>query len=307
MAAKKPLWLKPLQKAKVTPLACLSTPKQGCISTTLQNEHGCDSIVHLDLTVVPAGMPPVAAFTSNYDNNCAPTTILFTNQSSNNPDSYLWTFPGGIPSTSTLTNPNVSYNAGGTYEATLSAQNDFGESTESFTFIVYQGSEMDTVVNIYEGESYTVGNSVYTETGMYTDILENEFGCDSIINLDLTVVIENGIPAAAFSSEFNGICVPVNAQFFNQSSDNTTSFEWSFTNNGMTTTSTLENPAFTFINPGLYEVTLVATNNEGSDAQDFTFILYSTDETDIAATINEGENYPLAPPFIPKQACISTP
>ena len=40
---------------------------------------------------------------------------------------------------------------------------------------------------ICEGESVTVGTSTYTSTGNYTDILASVNGCDSIVNLDLTV------------------------------------------------------------------------------------------------------------------------
>ena len=68
---------------------------------TLENQFGCDSIVHLDLTVIPAELAPVAAFSINLDNNCAPVTVQFTDESSNNPTNYVWSFPNGNPAAST--------------------------------------------------------------------------------------------------------------------------------------------------------------------------------------------------------------
>ncbi|MDH3648587.1 MAG: gliding motility-associated C-terminal domain-containing protein [Saprospiraceae bacterium] len=41
---------------------------------------------------------------------------------------------------------------------------------------------------ICEGDSYQVGSSTYTEAGSYTDILVAASGCDSVVNLDLTVI-----------------------------------------------------------------------------------------------------------------------
>ncbi|MEL6668311.1 MAG: gliding motility-associated C-terminal domain-containing protein, partial [Bacteroidota bacterium] len=43
---------------------------------------------------------------------------------------------------------------------------------------------------ICETIPYELGNSIYTESGMYRDTLASSLGCDSIVNLDLTVVPE---------------------------------------------------------------------------------------------------------------------
>jgi hypothetical protein len=40
-------------------------------------------------------------------------TVNFTDQSTNSPTSWSWSFPGGTPSTSTLANPSVVYNTAG--------------------------------------------------------------------------------------------------------------------------------------------------------------------------------------------------
>lgn len=46
---------------------------------------------------------------------------------------------------------------------------------------------------IFEGETYTVGSSTYDETGVFYDILTAQNGCDSIIELTLTVEIVDAV------------------------------------------------------------------------------------------------------------------
>jgi len=41
---------------------------------------------------------------------------------------------------------------------------------------------------ICQGGSVTIGNNVYTETGIYDDVLADTYGCQSIVTLDLTVL-----------------------------------------------------------------------------------------------------------------------
>ncbi|MFV0266361.1 MAG: hypothetical protein ACK5HT_04420, partial [Draconibacterium sp.] len=40
---------------------------------------------------------------------------------------------------------------------------------------------------ICEGESISIGDWTYSETGIYTQTLSNQFGCDSVVTLHLTV------------------------------------------------------------------------------------------------------------------------
>ncbi|MFK8009739.1 MAG: hypothetical protein AB8H03_25520, partial [Saprospiraceae bacterium] len=41
--------------------------------------------------------------------------------------------------------------------------------------------------NICPGDSYVVGSSIYTQTGIYQDTMMTQGGCDSLVTLDLTV------------------------------------------------------------------------------------------------------------------------
>lgn len=71
---------------------------------------------------------PQAGFTANIS-GCAPLTVQFSDASTGNPTSWQWTFPGGLPSSSSLQNPVVLYSAPGTYNVTLTASNNSGSNS----------------------------------------------------------------------------------------------------------------------------------------------------------------------------------
>jgi len=77
--------------------------------------------------------PPVANFTANDTTISEGDSVSFTDQSTNNPTSWSWTFQGGTPSTSTAQNPTVTYNTAGTYDVTLTATNSAGSDGETKT------------------------------------------------------------------------------------------------------------------------------------------------------------------------------
>jgi len=73
-------------------------------------------------------MPLVADFVADEPDNCGSTGIQFTDLSYYNPTSWLWSFEGGEPSTSTEQNPTVSYSTPGLYNVSLTVWRD-GHST----------------------------------------------------------------------------------------------------------------------------------------------------------------------------------
>jgi hypothetical protein len=125
----------------------------GLFTDSLQSATGCDSIVVLDLTVL---MP--------FD------TIV--NESICNGSSLIF-------GTQTITQP-------GTYTETF--QNIYG-CDSVVTAIVGFGNSSDTAVveEICQGEFYTFGSQVLTETGSYTETFTNASGCDSTVTLTLSV------------------------------------------------------------------------------------------------------------------------
>jgi PKD repeat protein len=59
--------------------------------------------------------------------------VSFSDLSAGNPTSWLWTFPGGTPNSSTQQNPVVTYNSAGIFSVTLIATNSNGSDSETKT------------------------------------------------------------------------------------------------------------------------------------------------------------------------------
>jgi PKD repeat protein len=84
-----------------------------------------------DYTVVfPTPQPPVANFTATPTTLIMGQSVQFTDQSTNSPTSWAWTFTGGTPASAASQNPSVTYNTPGTYNVTLVAANSAGSDSE---------------------------------------------------------------------------------------------------------------------------------------------------------------------------------
>ncbi|MFL2585925.1 MAG: GEVED domain-containing protein [Parvicellaceae bacterium] len=73
--------------------------------------------------------PPICGFTSNSNSSCS-GLINFTDQSSNNPNSWLWDFGDG--NTSTAQNPSHTYTSSGNFDVQLISYNSFGSDTLTY-------------------------------------------------------------------------------------------------------------------------------------------------------------------------------
>ncbi len=77
--------------------------------------------------IQPNNVPPVAAFSSQV-NSCQ-GTVNFTDNSLNNPTSWIWNFGDG--NASSLQNPTYTYTSSGTYTVLLIASNSYGSNYTS--------------------------------------------------------------------------------------------------------------------------------------------------------------------------------
>lgn len=77
-------------------------------------------------------LPLATDFSATPTSGCSPLTVNYTDLSAG-ATVWNWSFPGGTPSTSTLKNPTVVYNAAGTYDATLVAANPAGNAQGTMT------------------------------------------------------------------------------------------------------------------------------------------------------------------------------
>lgn len=59
---------------------------------------------------------------------------------------------------------------------------------------------LDIDVDICDGDTLSIGNTPFTQTGIYQEILTSVFGCDSIVNLDLFTIVCNITSDDSFTS-----------------------------------------------------------------------------------------------------------
>jgi PKD repeat protein len=76
---------------------------------------------------------PVACFTGNVIGSCQ---MSYTDLSWYTPVSWMWSFPGGSPATSTLQNPVITYSTPGIYDVTLTVSNGSGSDTLTMIGVV---------------------------------------------------------------------------------------------------------------------------------------------------------------------------
>ncbi len=85
---------------------------------------------------LPWLVAPTASFAVSSSSLCSGSSLSFTNQSTGGQLSYQWSFQGGSPATSTVTNPLVSYTTPGTYSVSLVATNSLGTNAYSVNNLI---------------------------------------------------------------------------------------------------------------------------------------------------------------------------
>ncbi|MCI5058636.1 MAG: PKD domain-containing protein, partial [Flavobacteriales bacterium] len=236
---------------------------------------------------------PSSDFYANQTTVCSGEQVSFTNSASN-ATSYSWVFTGGTPGTSTQANPIITYAQPGTYMVQLTASNSAGSDVETKNgyITVHQspssGFNYNNVgslqVNFTDqsngatnlswdfGDGNSSNNSnpshTYSAAGTYNVCLiagnQNcpaDTVCQSVV---VTTTSQGPAPTAQMSLSSNAVCQGDVINFFDQSANNPTSWQWSF-QGGTPASSTSQNPNITYYTPGTYDVTLVAANANGSD------------------------------------------
>jgi PKD repeat protein len=290
----------------LSPGMITSTHPTGALTFRFQS----DGTPNLDgweaiITCADPSIYTVADFSANTTNISTGSSVNFTDQSSNNPLSWQWTFTGGNPSSSTLQNPNnIVFATPGCYMVSLTVTNANGTSTVNKPcYIIVSNPLLPPIANFNANNtSINQGNSInffdqssnvptnwqwsfpggnpnsstiqnptnisYAATGCYNVqlICSNAYGSDTLLQTCYINVNPPSIPPVAnFTANTTYIQPGGQVNFSDLSSLNPTSWNWSFAG-GTPSTSTQQNPAgITFANPGCYEIQLIVTNNFGSD------------------------------------------
>ncbi len=120
----------------------IANPTADATYTITVDHDGSISGGNQDFSIIISGIktastqPPVASFTQSATNINTGQSISFTDQTTNGPSSWSWSFPGGTPSSSTAQNPSVTYQTAGTYSVTLTATNASGSDTQTKTNLI---------------------------------------------------------------------------------------------------------------------------------------------------------------------------
>ena len=249
----------------------------------------------LPLISCPGAGPPIANFSGTPTTLCQGGTVQFTDLSTNNPQTWQWSFPGGTPSSyNGQTPPPIQYNTPGTYDVSLTVTNLDGSNTGTITdYITVEtmpnpsfsinplGGLTIQFVNTTNppassyswdfGDPASGANNTSTEVspthtfssdGSYVVVLTATNSCGSA---SYPHVLSVNTPATAeFTANPTSGCTPLTVQFTDQSSSNATQWTWTFPG-GTPSSSTEQNPVVVYNNPGSYDVTLVAASPGGAD------------------------------------------
>ncbi|NLK53510.1 MAG: PKD domain-containing protein [Bacteroidales bacterium] len=267
------------------------------VRLTTTNSAGSDEEIKSNyITVTLPVIAPVTAFYGTPRTITAGQSVQFTDKSTNSPTSWNWNFGDG--GTSTLRNPSHTYHTAGTYTVTLTAINSAGSDGETKTGYITINPSVIAPVAAFTGSPRTItagqnvqftdqstnnptswswsfgdgGTSttrnpshVYNTAGTFTVTLTatNSAGSDGETKTGYITVNPSVIaPVAAFTASTTTPNVGQSVQFSDQSTNNPTSWNWSFGDGG---TSTSKNPFHTYLVAGIYTVTLTATNSAGSN------------------------------------------
>ncbi len=109
-------------------------------------------------------LPVTAAFAATTNTPCEGTHVDFADNSSGNPTTWAWSFPGGAPSSSNAQNPgNIRYDLPGSYDVSLTASNGIYSDTKVQNgFIQVQSLP---VVYLGNDTSMCAWNSVLLDAG----------------------------------------------------------------------------------------------------------------------------------------------
>lgn len=130
-----------------------SFSQPGSYSVSLQSSSGCDSIVNLELSILQN-------YQSSFD---------------------AWICPG-----ESFSFGGTQYSSTGQHTHVFVAQNGC-DSTVTLNLYLFPQANTNIPVEICSGSSYTFHGTTYNSAGSYPVILQNQYGCDSIVTLQLTL------------------------------------------------------------------------------------------------------------------------
>ncbi len=188
----------------ITDGVAFTPPATTTYTVTGTDGNGCTGTSQSTITV-QACSGPVAAFSAVETTVCVGESVLFQDLSTGAPTSWLWTFTGASPSSSTLQNPTVFYSTPGVYDVSLTVTN--GNGSDGETILAY----ITVAPNPTVGFTSNPGVLTVCENTMVT------LSGTGAVSYNWSGGVTNGVPFAAtasdvytvFGTDANG-CIGIN-------------------------------------------------------------------------------------------------
>lgn len=266
------------------------------VSLIITDNLGCKDTLTIE-NLIDVKPLPVADFTSDTANGCAPLTVQFSDISNSSSPLAAWNWDFGNMSTDTVQDPTGTFPLRGKYTVKLIVTDTFNCKdtiiktnfiNATFPYTSF-GIVTGTICNFSEaaftntstgsGLTYlwdfgdgtaadTAAVPIHTfisgsDTTIVLDVsltATDSNGCDSALTKPITI----SIPQAGFyAGAQNATCPPFNASFIDSSSADIVSWLWNFGDGSSPIVKTTPGAAHTYENAGFYSVSIVGTNNIG--------------------------------------------
>lgn len=154
--------------------AALAASASGNYVVTVTATNGCTDTEQVTVTV---NAVPSANVVMDGNSVLCPGETLTLSAAPGN--AYAWT-TGATASEITISNA-------GTYGVTVTSAN--GCSANSGNIIISSGQSSSSTLDVTAIEAYTLNGVTYSTAGTFTQVIQNEAGCDSTITLNLTLTV----------------------------------------------------------------------------------------------------------------------
>jgi len=289
-----------IDSTEQNPAFVYSTAGTYSVNLTVTGKGGSDDeIKDSFITVTEPLAKPVANFTADPTQGIAPLNVQFTDASTGTAiTTYAWDFENDGTVDSAEQNPVHSYAMPGAYSVALTVTNAAGSDTKTETSFItvtepapvaqfsaeplsgavplkVNFTDVSTNAASYAWDFNNDGiidsteqnpEYIYTAAGIYTVNLTvaNTAASASESKADYITVMA-AAPVAGFSANATSGTAPLAVNFTDESTgDSITAWAWDFDNDG-TVDSTEQNPEYVYSLPGVYNVSLTATNAGGSN------------------------------------------
>jgi PKD repeat protein len=170
------------------------------------------------LFLPPPPMPPVADFEAETTETCEGYEVQYTDLSTQNPNSWSWTFPGGTPETSNERNPVVFYETEGSYDVSLEAANNAGSDLvikEDYMNVAFMPEQPEiSEIDFMLYSSATDGNQWYLNEEIIPDATDQSY--QPVENGVYSLTVTQGNCTSEFAAGYEVLWVGIGEEYLSQ-------------------------------------------------------------------------------------------